>query len=1043
MTRKSCLRGLLTYVIQATLLCAVFLISTPRVGLSQANSATFHGTVTDPSGAVISGATVILTNENTRATMEKTTGSSGDFVFTFIPVGVYTLRIELSGFKTHSATGISLSAGQQAMQTFILQLGQVTESVNVEGAAPLINTVSAEQLKTFETTALRQLPLQNRNFTRILILTPGAVPSTGSATGVNMNGVGTNGTQWSLDGTYASGNTGANSPGVYQAPNLVDIMSLEGIQEVSAVKGVIPAEYENAIGGQVNLISKSGTNAWHGSLFENHRNKVLNARFQRLNSRAPLTFNQFGGSLGGPIKKDKIFLFGAYEGYREVRGAFVQGNVPTEALRAQLLSAVPAYKLSLDAFPLPNQPTGPGASVGLFSAAKGERLHDNHYDAKGDVLFTPNSRLAVTFNHGNPFRSIPRIFIDDDRAWINGVNRVSISYTLSKVAWVSETRFGYTRAVQTRTDGFFGRKDPNNPEESFTGGRSLPRLSTGLGFGGPEGEANRSGGPLFSISQKFAHHIGRHFLKFGGNFSHLTGTRNNPEIPGFFFPDLNSLLTNTPRSVTVTFGNGDFSMRAFEFGGFFQDDFRATPKLTLNFGLRYDFYSNWRSTGKGGTPAAGLHNPSFLSMDGKFTVGPFRPVDKPFRHDPLNLGPRFGFAYNPDGHGKTAIRGGFGMMFTHNTAEIGWFGTAIAPNIPSRQEFGPASISRFGIKFPRFNVDFLGFVQQLAQEAGTTPRNVFQMFNSDLQAPYTMQFSLDIQRQLTPTLVFSTGFVGTRGVKLIMFRAANRVDRLTGLRPNPNLSQPVFTDNSQSLTYYAWQSSLKKRFSNNLSFDVNYTWSKGLSSGGGDFGAWFTGENSNGLNQEFFDLKADRGPTSFDLTHFFTAGCVYELPGLARLGSSFARHVLGGWQVSGIFRADTGLPVTVTQSSSRPGDRTDFIGGGPVKFQDYPKTLRYLNRAVFQLIPVSSASGAPIRPGNVGRGSLREPGMWNLDFSFAKSVPIPVREAVRLQVRADMFNALNHTNLSGLRTSLNDRFFGELLSTRGARVIQVGASLTF
>ncbi|MGH8246776.1 MAG: hypothetical protein ACREUU_10125, partial [Gammaproteobacteria bacterium] len=478
--------------------------------------------------------------------------------------------------------------------------------------------------------------------------------------------------------------------------------------------------------------------------------------------------------------------------------------------------------------------------------------------------------------------------------------------------------------------------------------------------------------------------------------------------------------------------------------------------LTLNFGLRYDFYSNWRSTGKAGTPAAGLHNPSFLSMDGAYTVGPFRPVDKPFNHDPVNLGPRFGFAYNPDGRGKTAIRGGFGTMFTHNTAEIGWFGTAIAPNIPSRQEFEPASISRFGIKYPTYNVGFLQYVQQLAQEAGTSPRNVFQMFNPDFQAPYTMQFSLDIQRQLTPTLVLSSGFVGTRGVKLIMFRAANRVDRITGLRPNPNLSQPVYSDNSQTLSYYAWQSSLKKRFSNRLSFDVNYTWSKGLADGGGDFGAWFTGENSNGLNQEFFDLRSDWGPTAYDLTHFFTAGWVYELPGLASSGNSFAKHVLGGWQISGIFRANTGLPVTVTQSSSRPGDRGDFIGGGPVKFDDYRKTLRYLNRAVFQLIPVctrigtpvpectsTTTSGAPIRPGNVGRGSLRELGMWNVDFSVAKSLPIPIREAVRLQLRADMFNALNHTNLSGLVTSLNNQNFGQLLSTRGARVIQIGAVVTF
>src|SRR5262249_43693990 len=155
-------------------------------------------------------------------------------------------------------------------------------------------------------------------------------------------------------------------------------------------------------------------------------------------------------------------VFGDYEGYREVEGAFVQGNAPTEVLRGQLLRAVPAYKLVLDTFPLPNQPTDTGARVGLFSAAKAARRVDDHYDVKGDILFTSNSRLAVSFNHGDPYRSVPRIFLDDDRAWINTLNRTSVSYTLTRTPWVSETRFGYTKAIQVRTDGFFSQKDPNN-----------------------------------------------------------------------------------------------------------------------------------------------------------------------------------------------------------------------------------------------------------------------------------------------------------------------------------------------------------------------------------------------------------------------------------------------------------------------------------------------------------------------------------------------------------------------------------------------------
>jgi hypothetical protein len=260
-----------------------------------------------------------------------------------------------------------------------------------------------------------------------------------------------------------------------------------------------------------------------------------------------------------------------------------------------------------------------------------------------------------------------------------------------------------------------------------------------------------------------------------------------------------------------------------------------------------------------------------------------------------------------------------------------------------------------------------------------------------------------------------------RGVKFPMFRPANTVNRLTGLRPNPNLGQPYYVDNSQSVTYHGWQNSFKKRFSAGFSFDVNYTWSKALSNGGGDTGAYYDGENSS-RNQDFFNLAADRGPTASDVTHYFSGDWVYSLPAFAHRGA-LVRGIIGGWQVTGIFTAQTGLPIIVTESSSTSNQRADYIGGQAV-LADYQHTLQYLNPAAFLKIPVVSASGAPVRPGNFGPGAVRSPGLWNL-------------------IRADMFNALNHTNLSGLRTSINDPFFGQLLSTLGARVVQFNARLSF
>jgi outer membrane receptor protein involved in Fe transport len=1027
----------LTYALRSSLLVGGALLITAQMVWPQANTATFYGTVTDPTGAVLPGANVKLTKQDTQQATTKVAGSSGDFAFTFVPVGVYTLSIDAAGFKSYVSTGITLTAGQQVRQTFALELGAITETVSVEGSAPLVNTVSGQQLQSYSITDARELPLQNRNVSGLLKINAGVVPNFGEeGSGVNLNGIGRNGTVYSVDGTNASGNSGSNNPGTYQGGNLIDMMSVEGVEAVSVVKGVIPAEYANALGGQVNLVSKSGSNQWHGSLFENHQSSYFNARFQRVAQKPRLTFNQFGGSIGGPIKKNRIFVFGDYEGYRQSQSSFVQGNVPTALVREQLLNAVPDYQLALQAFPLPNQPTAPGALVGSFATTKRAIRTDNHYDLKGDIVLTTNSRLAITYSHGSPYRLIPNYTIDNARIYFNEMDRGNVSYITGGTNWTSETRFGYNRTIQDRIDEFFNLVDPKQPNEAISFGRRLPRLSTTLGWSGPGGEINHSGGPLMQLEEKYALYIGAHSLKFGGNFLHSSGTRNNPEIPSFFYASLADMLVNKPSEVVATLGSGLYTGRQYSFGAFAQDDWRVTSKLTLNLGLRYDFYSNFAAQGQGGTPQAGLYNPSYMSMDGRFEVGPFRSPFKPYENDINGLAPRVGFAYNPDGENKTAIRGGFGLMFSNIVPEDFWNLVSSAPNVPYRVNFTSEDISTFGIKYPEYNDTFMSYVQQLIRDTPIT--NVTGIYNPDLQSPYTMQYTLDIQREITPTMMFQTAFVGTRGVKFIMFRFANQVDRITGLRPNPNLRQPYYVDNSQSSTYYAWQNSFRKRFSHNLSFDANYTWSKSLANAGGDTGAYYDGENSV-RNQDFFDLRSDWGPSASDITHYFSGSWVYQLPAL-RNEAAFVRHVLGGWQATGMVRAQTGLPVIITQSSSTPAQRADYVGGEAI-LSNYRDTLQYLNPATFQRIPVSSASGAPIRPGNAGPGIVRAPGMWNVDFSLAKNFSLG--ENVRLQIRTDMFNALNHTNLSGLRTSVNDAFFGQLLSTQGARIMQWNARLTF
>ena len=461
----------------------------PEAAWSQANLATLYGTVNDPSGASIPGATVTLTNRNTQAAMTKSAGANGGFAFTFIPVGTYTLSISAGGFRPLVRSDMALTAGQQIQETFVMTLGAVTDTVTIDSEVTQINTVSAQQLQSYDIRDARELPLQTRNITGLLKIASGVVPSEGnSGTGVNLNGVGRNGTVYSVDGTNAGGNTGDNSAGAYQGGNLIDLLSVESVEAVSVIKGVIPAEYSNTLGGQVNMVTKSGTNKWHGSAVMNHQNDSLNARFQRVAVKPQLMYNQYGGSLGGPIVKNKVFVFGTFEGYRTSEDVFVQGNVPTQGVRAQLTAAVPAYALTLGVIPLPNQAVTPGATVGRFEATKEEVRRDDHVDLKGDWVVSQNSRIAVTYTHGQPYRTVPRFYVNNDRTWTNSMDRANISFTTGGATWTSESRFGLNNTIQDRLDEFFTNIGPGG-EKGLLYGHRVPTIQTTLGWDGTVPEA--------------------------------------------------------------------------------------------------------------------------------------------------------------------------------------------------------------------------------------------------------------------------------------------------------------------------------------------------------------------------------------------------------------------------------------------------------------------------------------------------------------------------------------------------------------------------
>jgi hypothetical protein len=966
----------------------------------------------------------------TGATLSKLTDSTGEFQFDFLRVGSYTLIIQAQGFKRFESSGIELAASQLVRQNFTLEVGTVTDTVEVSGTATLVNTVAPDQRESLDRRQLEELPLSRRSFQNILGLGTGV--DTSDNGGVRLNGLGRSGVKITVDGTDATSNPENPGTSMYQSFNYIHVMSVEAIQEVQTTKGVTAAEYGHQLSGNVNLISRSGTNALHGSLFEAFRAEDLNAKDRRLSTRAPFTYNQFGGSLGGPIKRDRIFFFGTYEGYRESSFAIVQGDVPTQKFRDEAIRAQPAYKIFLDTLYLPNQPFAPDADSARFVGAASQRRHENHATLKGDIRLSDLQNLSLTYSRGRPYRLSPegRTQAVNTRSWSGISERGQATYFTGGAKWSSETRFGFNLNDITRLDGWWTVGVPPGQTEAYYGGRRLPALSVdGLFGNGGGGETVNYYGPVWSIEHKYARHSGQHSLKFGGIYSRRQPGRFDIENPAASYANKADFLANIPRQIQYTLGSNRFISRSHEWGFFAQDDWRIKPRLVINLGVRYDYFGKYIAKPTDPKAPAYLWNLDGL-LDTQFHFGPVRDKFDPFHDDRgANLGPRVGFAYDIDGKGGAVVRGGLSVMFAPQPWDTMANAVANSVTIPFRTILSRTELIQQNLRFPSFNEDALRIASSGSRIL------IADTFDPNIQSPYSMNLYLGVQKSVTPTIVVESAFVGNRGVKFRMYRTFNQPDRVTDQRPNPDLGQGNYLCSCQNTVYTSWQTSIRKRYSKKLTFDAHYTWGKALSYTGGDTGAGFSGD-SFGAVQEFFNYRPDRGPSAGDTTHRFVADWVYDLPELRSMAAA-VRHVLGAWQFSGVYTARSGGALIITQSglTSRP----DYVGGNPIN-PNWQHDFIFLNRAAFALVPLGPGRN-PIRPGNLGVGAVRGPGFQGVDFGLGKN--FTVTERMRLQIRADAFNGLNYTPLSGVTTGANSVNFGLLTGNAGARQVQLNAKLSF
>jgi hypothetical protein len=986
------------------LLVLVVLVILPASAINaQVATATIYASIEDPSGSPVVGATVTLVHELTSATRTATTNDEGEVSLSFLSVGRYRVTIVSRGFKEQTQTGIDLGAGQRLRLNYRLEVGEVTERVTITSEAPLINAVNAEQQIAHSLQEVRELPLQRRDWTSLLNVGTGMrVRESGGGTGVSMNGLPPGGLSLTVDGTQASSSSEETSLSQFGNFNLIKIVSLEAISEINVSKGILSAEHANTLSGNIGLITKSGGNEFHGSLFENYLGKVLNARNQFLTTRPPEVFNQFGGSFGGPIIKNKLFIFGVYEGYRQRRFATLSGNVPTLELRTPAIAAVPAYKAFFDTLPLPNQPYVPGATVARYIGFGSNAANDDHLVFRGDYNINDLNRVTGRYTRGRPDSETPRVSAQNTRTFVGLDDVATASYFHTTSNYSAETRFGFTRNNVERLDAMYETGIPNINVLGFDNG----------------GETIQSRGKGFSIEQIIAINRGRHSLKIGGLFQRQNQTRFNVGAPVFAYGSQADLNANDPTSATFSFGIDPYLITYWTNGYFVQDDFKIRHNLVLNLGLRYDYFSVPRE-----------EDGRLFNREEPFGLGVLRSPDSIYNADRNNFAPRVGFAWTVDKSAKTVVRSGFGMYYTRaplrNTIEL----VRNAVDEPFRTAFSRQEARALGIKYPLTNDAVLPLVKNPnAPWTGTT-------INPDFPTPYSMQWILSVQRQLTSTISLDTAYVGTRGVHLVLNRVVNQVNRQTGLRPYAGFGEFRHFDTSDSTSYHAWQTSVQKRLSNNLLFNFHYTWSRTICYQIGDL-------SSLNLPQDLNNISAERGPSAFDIPHRFTADFLYSLP-FQRWWSADSlgkRLLLNGWQVGGIYIAESGPPLDIAMPNALGGQRVDAVSGQNV-YLEKNSALLYLNRAAFATVPVIAASGASARPGTLGRNALRGPGFWNIDLSLSKSLQFT--ERIALQIRADMFNAFNHTSFSGINTTITSGTFGAFTSTRGARTVQLNARLTF
>ena len=1090
------------------LLCAIT--------LTAQTTATIVGTIADSTGAVVPNTNIAALHKATGVTRSTLSSASGNYVLPLLPVGEYDVTAEVAGFKKNTVSGIVLQVNQEVRVDITLQVGAVTETVNVSAVGTALETENAVVGQVVDNRYTTQIPLNGRDFAQLVLLVPGTTTrpggfdqTVGSATGSLGSGVAIGGrdnqNNFTLDG---AGNNAR------QFGNIAVKPSVDSIQEFKVQTNSYTAEMGQAAFGQISLITKSGTNAFRGSLFEFWRNDVFDARNFFLPKPSRLNRNQFGGSLGGPMVRNRGFFFVDYEGNRERRGVEVLRSVPIPAWRDGDFSGIAGLTLKdpQSGLPFPGNKIPSNRFSKTAQAALGlwpkqnfgdpnttisnnllitnpNRFADDQFSVKSDWELTSKDRLSGRFTRAahdqTTVGNLPGFELN-----IPPRNKVALlSWTrVFNPRLLGEFRTSFTRSefVQCSPNcykqGYYAQFGINNPlaGAQFEGAPSFGFSNLSLTtFGDDDFNYQRDISNEFNYAGNLAWSHNSHTLKTGFTLTRyqqntpgpVTGLRRGSfnfrgDFTGNAFADL---LLGFPYTASRVVGKGVETGRSWWHGYYFQDDWRITRNLTMNFGLRYEYVSPlvdnldrrstfWPLTNDYNRPEA----PEVVVADPKYCVTTTRPCAG--AHDVLhldgvsaravyaadrnNFAPRFGFAYSLNS--STVVRGGYGIFYTNSQTFVNNF------VINRRQPpFAETQAVTSSTATPQINVAD-PFTNAAAAVVIAT-----QNINPDFHEGYTQQWNLTVQRRLPGGLDLEAGYVANKGTKLGELAFYNvptpgPTATIQARRPFPAWGTALSLDSYVTSSYNSLQVKATKRSARGMALLAAYTWSKSidLSSerGSGDRGGGFDTGGGNVRDRAGYS----RGLSGFDARHRLVLSSVYELPAgrgkaLFTNAGKVLNQVIGGWELSGIAFFQSGFPTTAVMSSDVNGDgiadRPDFVAPllyNPRNPNCYVVDARNPACGTTYTSFVDLPAGS-LRFGSAGRNTIIGPGIFDWDGGLAKNAHFGHEGRYNLQFRWEVFNLLNRANFNQPSRVVNvaSPRFGTITSAGRAREMQLGLKLEF